>query len=130
MNNNARIGTDETDVPGPQSGSAQFEQSPEPTLLWRTESGACYTQDSTGRIYRNGELEAIGPLLAFVVRRSPDRTVALDCRVFLVLDNGLRQNWRLTTRVTELYAQPTVPQLPEGWGVELDVLREFLEQVR
>jgi hypothetical protein len=98
--------------------------------LWRTESGALYAQDCAGRVYRNGELEAIGPLLAFVVRGSPDRTVALGCRVFLVLDDFLRQNWRLTTRVTELYAQPTVPQLPAGWGVELDVLREFLEHVR
>jgi len=106
------------------------DETPTLTPLWRTESGAVYVQDCAGRVYRNGELEAVGPLLAFLARWSPDRTVALGCRVFLVLDNRVRQNWRLTTRVTELYAQPTVPQLPERWGVELEVLREFLEQVR
>ena len=99
--------------------SAPTDGSSSLTRLFRTASGAEYAQDSGGRIYRNGQPEADGPLIAVAVPQSPDGDVALGCRVFLLMDDGPQDHWRLTTAITELFARPVLPQLPDGWRWDL-----------
>lgn len=92
------------------------------TSLFRTESGALYAQDADGHIYRNGQLTFSGALIAVAVPQSPDGKLAVGCRAFLLIDHGDHLGWRITTRITELFAEPIVPTMPEGWRWDPDDL--------
>lgn len=83
--------------------------------LFRTGSGALYAQDAEGRIYRDGQLMFSGALLAVAVPQSPDGKLAVGFRAFLLIDHGDRLGWRITTQITELFSEPVVPPMPEGW---------------
>jgi len=74
--------------------------------LFRTQSGACYTQDATGRIYRDGEPVYSGPL--FAVSFPPDGVLVVGASALLFFDSPTRIGWRVTTPIVELFAQPIV----------------------
>jgi hypothetical protein len=85
------------------------------TPLFRTESGALYAQDASGRIYRDDVPQFSGALVAVDTPESPDGKLAVGCRAFLLVDNGTQLGWRITTAIVELFSEPTVPTLPTGW---------------
>lgn len=74
--------------------------------LFRTQSGACYTQDPTGRIYRDGEPVYSGPL--FAVSFPPNGVLVVGASAMLFFDSPTRIGWRVTTPIVELFAQPVV----------------------
>jgi hypothetical protein len=86
------------------------------TPLFRTESGALYAQDVEGRIYRNGQPEASGPLIAIDAPESPDGRLAVGRRAFLLMSDPERSRfgWRITTWIVALFAAPVLTKFSVG----------------